>query len=211
MTAKKTPTTAAAKTSTAKAATKKPTKVAVAKAVKASKNGKATDGTLRGVAKPANWTPPTKQLSYDEIKEQCKGRGLRNHSGIRKPQATILTLLSKARAPMNRAMIAEQTGIDNSWVGDWIGYLDADKRAEQEAKWGRTSLLTKGFVKFKKLTVPDAQPETVYEITPAGRKELETYNKMVAEKEANDTAEEKARAQREKDRAAKKAAAEKAK
>lgn len=169
------------KTASKKPTAKKPLKVAV-------------DGSKRGVAKAANWKPETKSSSFAEIKERTGA------SGLRVPQANILTTLAKAKAPMTRAKIAELTGIDQSWVGDWIGYATVEQRAEQERKWGRTALITLKFVK-QTITLVDDREVTVYEITPTGRKELDVYTQMLRDKETAKKAAEKEKATRAKERA----------
>lgn len=141
------------------------------------KNYKAADGTNRGIVRPAGWIPPeeARQSSAAELKEK-------NGTPLRKPQARILALLAKSKGPQPRSTISELTGIDQSWVGDWIGYREKEKRDEQERKWGRTSLITLGCAKWVEV---ELEGRTVWcaEITAAGRKALEQYNKIMVEKE----------------------------
>lgn len=156
----------------------------------------AVDGSLRGIPKGAKWKPAKKQLSFAEIKEKTGA------SGLRAPQAALLTALAKAKNPLNRSKLHDITGIDNTYVGVWLGRSDPAKRVASESAWGYTSLLTLKFVNQKTFVIDDRET-LVYEITASGRKELEKYNQMVKDNAAAEKDAEKQKAARAKERAKK--------
>lgn len=137
----------------------------------------------------ANNTPskPKKEAKKPAAKKPAKNAeptaNKMDADKLRKPQGRILVALAKAKAPLTRAKLADASGIDQAWVGDWIGYLDADKRSAQEAKIGYTSLITFGYVKVKEVTVDD-RATNAYEITATGRKAAEKFAAEQKEKEA---------------------------
>jgi len=98
------------------------------------------------------------------------------------PQVRILKALTKlGRA--TRAQINAQcakAGFEtakkfSAWMADPLGQNDPKSRKAAEAKSGRKSLLTLGFVKMIELPKPDTDSgatETWFEATAAGRKAL---------------------------------------
>lgn len=180
--------------SSKKAPAKKPAKVAPAKKDKKPIK-KASDGTLRGVAKPKNWKPAKQMGAYDKD----------DILTLRKPQVRLLRSLSKAKGPLNRGKLSEASGVEYAWLCNWIGQPDADARANREKRWGFTSLLTIGLVKCKLLKVMD-KDEWVYEITPAGRSALTKYDAAISAKEKAEKDAEKEKQAKAKERAKKAAA-----
>jgi hypothetical protein len=90
-------------------------------------------------------------------------------TGLRKPQVRILSALSKARGPLNRAAIASKADVDVAGMVEHIGSSDPAKRKANDAKhW--PSLLSLGFV--KEASNEEEGGGSVYEITAAGKKAL---------------------------------------
>lgn len=176
-----------------------PAKASPPKPKKAIKQ--AADGSLRGVAKPANWKPERTMRGFDPAAP------IAHDNRLKAPQIRVLQLLARARAPLARGKIAESTAIDPSWVGVWVGRTDPVKRAESEAKWGYTSLLTLKFAVQKTVTVDD-RDTVAYEITAAGRKSLEKHLAAEKAEEATKKDAEKAKVAKAKEKAKKAASKE---
>lgn len=150
----------------------KAAKKLVAKKAKAAKAKKAAaDGSKRGVAKPANWVPEKKMGAFDKS----------DILTLRKPQARILAVLAKAKAPMTRKVLSEKSGVEYAWLCNWVGQPDAAARKAREERWGFTSLVTAGLAKASEVTVDDRKA-FAYAITDAGRKALAKYEIAVKEK-----------------------------
>jgi DNA-binding MarR family transcriptional regulator len=130
------------------------------------------NGHLRGIVRKngLKLDKETVANNAEKLAENLKAKTLT------KPQARILAVLNKSRGPQTRKAISELTGIDTSWVGDWIG------TAQEE---GKLSFIerTKGvppLVKLKFVKWVDCEQEgrtvACAEITPAGKKALEVYD-----------------------------------
>lgn len=177
--AKKAPTKPATKAVTVPKKDKKPIK-------------KATDGTLRGVAKPKNWEPAKKMTPFDP----------KDILTLRKPQVAILRMLAKARAPLSRPKMMEALPSMGAWLYNWIGQPDDAARLDREERWGFTSLVSAKLAKCKEVTVLEST-EWGYEITPAGRKAITDYEAALKQKETDKKQAEKDKILREKERAKK--------
>jgi hypothetical protein len=126
-------------------------------------------------ALPAKAMPAAKPA----IKPAAEAVESNGRSGPTGRQLRVLALLARSKAPLNKAAIMAGASIGAGWVNEIVGHPDADKRAHHDGKWGIT-LVTFGFTKVKRVTVEEGmKPETVWEITAAGRKAL-----VKAEKDA---------------------------
>lgn len=147
---------AAATTETTAAAPKapkaKPTKKAAKKTTAKAKTGKATKKTTKAPVARAK------------------------KEGIRNPQVRILKLLAKSSKPLDRATISAKAEVDSAFCSQYLGRLDADKRAAADKTYGFPSLITLSAIKAEKHDV-DGKDTVVFSITATGRKLLEKTEK----------------------------------
>lgn len=126
-------------------------------------------GHLRGIVRTKAYKPERTFVSAAERKEAGK-------PPINGAQARILFTLSKARGPLTRQQITEITGVDNTYVGVWVGRIEKEKREASEKKWNYTSLITLGWARWMDVTT-EGSTVMCAEITANGRKGLVAYDK----------------------------------
>lgn len=127
-------------------------------------------GSLRGIVRTKGLTLPKDEREANKEKFETALK----EKTISKPQATILYVLSKARGPLTRKQISEITGIDVSWVGDWVG--TNSEEMSYLNKQGKPSL-----TQFKAARWVDVEVEgstvSCAEITATGRSILAAWDK----------------------------------
>ncbi len=125
---------------------------------------KASDGSLRGVAKPKGWKPEKPMGGFDK----------KDILSLRKPQVRILETLKTAKNGLVRKDISERSKVEYAWLCNWIGQPDNAARKDRETRWGITSLLTLKFVTVREGEV-DSKKAYIYTITDAGKNALAEY------------------------------------
>jgi DNA-binding MarR family transcriptional regulator len=91
---------------------------------------------------------------------------------LRKPQIRILVVLSKAKSPLNRKMVAEAAKVNVAWCTEYLGSLDLEQNAKIKARTGYKTLIGYGYAKAKEVET-EGKKQVVYEITESGRDALE--------------------------------------
>jgi DNA-binding MarR family transcriptional regulator len=91
--------------------------------------------------------------------------------GLRKPQVRVLEALAKSKKSLSRTEISEKGGVDLAMLNSYIGSQDDSIRKKNDELVCK-SLLTLGFVKYG--TQQEEGRGMYYDITPAGRKALDS-------------------------------------
>lgn len=94
--------------------------------------------------------------------------------GLLKPQVRILTALAAAKKPLTKAQVGKQAVIPETWIAEYIGGTTNPK---SDRVRGVLKLIPAGFVARKEEKVEQREDktwitETVYVLTPVGRKAL---------------------------------------
>ena len=97
--------------------------------------------------------------------------------GLRKPQIRILQVLAKGKA-LTRGQISEKAPVDNAFCTEYMGSLNEEVRAKNDAKY--PCLLTLKFIKAETHDI-DGKDTVMYSITAAGTAGLAKALKAAAE------------------------------
>lgn len=130
------------------------------KAVKKSAPAKATKKT----AKPAKATKkaPVKKAAKPSENGRAKKEGLRS------AQVRILKYLAKQPKPRTRNEIADKAPADRAFCSQFLGRIDAEKRAAADEAYGFPSLLTLKAIKAD-TEDRDGKDTIVFSITAHGK------------------------------------------
>jgi hypothetical protein len=135
------------------------------------------NGSLRGIVRKKGLVVSKEDQSTnaEKVASQLKDKT------FSLPQARILQVLSQADSPLTRKQLSELTGIDTSWIGDWIG-TDQESGVSYIERHGKGVPLVK--LKLAKWENVQVENRTIAcaVITAAGIAALKKFN--AARKEA---------------------------
>ena len=123
-------------------------------------------------------TPPEQPVAKAKKPQRKKAKKPSiNGIPLRAAQLRMLKALVKKDHPLTRKELVQAgTGRENGTLdGSYIGNADAKERKLSEAKAGKPSLLTRGYI--EQFPDPDNTSRFMFEITKAGRKAVEAAKK----------------------------------